>query len=610
MTDIRHNYDTEQVRERTDLLALIGQHVVLKKRGGRYLGLCPFHQEKTPSFNVDPQKGFWKCFGCGEGGDAFNFLMKIEHLTFPEALERLAERAGIQPTSTTYDAPKRKEERDFLFEVNEAAAVAFHNALVGQSGAAARAYLQGRGITTEHAKRFALGYAPAGWDALVKHLRGRGFSLEVMAKAGLALARSSGDGYIDRFRNRLMIPIHDRQGRVVAFGGRAMLADDNPKYLNTAETPIFHKSRTLYLLHQAAEGIARQKRAIITEGYFDAIACHLAGFSEAVATLGTALSEEHAQLLHRLTERVFLVFDADSAGINAALRSQAIFRQQGVDVRIVRLPVGHDPDTLLREGGAEAFERCLAAALSPVEFELERLIAQHPERDVESRIRLFRAAAQVLQPLPRLERSEYALRLIDRWLGGTPGNAAELQQAILGEIAVVEHQQYRKAYYKKDEQPEEPVVAEVALERDLLISIVHDVDFAGKAIAVLPVEAFTHKQYRAVFSELVKLCQAGTPPDIKNIIDVDPEISSLLASLALSEHMNLHSKEMSARPTVDKLTGGKPIPPEGMLEMLLEVFEQSQHRLVDVENRAALEEFTARQIERSRRAARREGLDL
>ncbi len=222
MTDIRHSYDVDQVRERTDLLVLIRQYVALKKRGGRYTGLCPFHQEKTPSFSVDPQKGFWKCFGCGKGGDAFTFLMQLEHLTFPEALERLAERAGIHPIATSYDAPKRKEERDFLFEVNAAAAVAFHNALIGQAGAAARAYLLRRGITAEHAARFGLGYAPGGWDALVKHLRGRGFSLEMMTKAGLALARSSGEGYIDRFRNRLMIPIHDRQGRVVAFGGRAL----------------------------------------------------------------------------------------------------------------------------------------------------------------------------------------------------------------------------------------------------------------------------------------------------------------------------------------------------------------------------------------------------
>ncbi len=536
MSEVRHSYDVDQVRERTDLLALIGQYVALKKRGGRYTGLCPFHQEKTPSFSVDPGKGFWKCFGCGKGGDAFTFLMQLERLTFPEALERLAERAGVQPAVTSYDAPKRKEERDFLFEVNEAAAAAFHKALTGKAGTAAREYLQRRGISAPYAARFGLGYAPGGWDALVKHLRGRGFSLEMLGLAGLALARSSGDGYIDRFRNRLMIPIHDRQGRVVAFGGRALAAQDNPKYLNTAETPVFHKSRTLYLLHLAMEGITKKNRVIVTEGYFDAIACHLAGFTEAVATLGTALSEEHAQLLHRLggeNVQVYLVFDADSAGINAALRSQAIFRQAGANVRIVRLPTGHDPDTLLREGGADAFERCLAAALSPVEFELERLIGQHPARDVESRVRLFRAAAQVLQQLPRLERAEYALWLIDHWLGGTQGNVSELQQAILGEIAALDHVAQRKSNVTQNAVAahyDQPITK--SIEHEVIANMIQNPDFAALALCLLPPGLLRNPIFVAIFNEFQKLADNDVNPEVRAIVTEDEQIISTIADLA------------------------------------------------------------------------------
>ncbi len=546
MAERRSSYDVDQVRDRTDLLALIGQHVALKKRGGRYLGLCPFHQEKTPSFNVDPLKGFWHCFGCGKGGDAFKFVMDMERLTFPEALERLAERAGIHPTHVI-DAPKRKEERDFLFEVNAAAAAAFRKALIGKAGERTRAYLQQRGITAEHAERFGLGYAPAQWDALVKHLRGRGFAMEMLEKADLVRHRGDGDGCYDRFRHRLMIPIYDRQGRVVAFGGRALSAEDNPKYLNTGETPLFHKGRLLYAMHLAVETMKRRERAIVTEGYFDAIACHLAGFTEAVATLGTALTEEHARDLRRFAENIYLVFDADSAGINAALRGQAMFREAGANVRIVRLPGGHDPDTFLREAGAEAFERALADALAPVEFELERLVEQHPARDTDSRLRLFRAAAAILQPLPRLERGEYAVWLIDRWMGGTRGDIAGLQQAILSEISALDHGARGR--------PTAPVaapesVADVPLEREVLAAMVQHTDFARRAVALLPLEAFTHPGYRGVFAALAQQATRGQEPNVCRIVTEDEIVATTIAALAMVEPLpeyNLSSDEMIER---------------------------------------------------------------
>ncbi|MHB0938396.1 MAG: DNA primase [Armatimonadota bacterium] len=541
MPDTRLSYDKDQVRERTDLLALVGQYVALKKRGGRYVGLCPFHQEKSPSFGVDPQKGFWHCFGCGKGGDAFNFLMEIEHLDFGEALERLAERAGIHPIMQL-DAPKRKEERDFLFEVNAATAAAFRKALQGSTGAKARAYLENRGITAEHAARFGLGYAPAQWDALTKHLTERGFSSDVLTKADLA--RSNERGLYDRFRNRLMIPIHDRQGRVVAFGGRALSSEDQPKYLNTGDTPVFSKGRLLYALHLAIDGMKKRERAIVTEGYFDAIACHLAGFTETVATLGTALSDDHVRELRRFAEKIYLVFDADSAGINAALRGQAMFRAAGTEVRIVRLPSGHDPDTLIREQGAEAFEACLANALAPTAFELERLVAQHPAKDTESRLRLFRAAAAVLQPLPRLERAAYAEWLVDRWLGGTHGDTAMFQQAILSEVMMLDRRAARRpapvqhAPEPAENEPQdipEPPPAEVPLERAVLAAMVQHPEFAGSALQALPAEAITHPRYRRIFTALNELAAQGMVPDARSIVTEDDTVASTLAALALHE---------------------------------------------------------------------------
>jgi len=534
MPDGRLSFDVDAVKERTDLLALVGQYVALRKRGGRHIGLCPFHQEKTPSFGVDAAKGFWHCFGCGKGGDAIGFLMQIEGLEFPEAVERLAERAGVAPLVRENFSPQRKEERDFLFEANELAAAAFRTALRGKAGVDARAYLEGRGISLEDAERFGLGYAPLGWDALVTHLSKRGVSLETLEKAGLALRRDRG-GLFDRFRNRLMIPIYDRNGRVVGFGGRAMVKEDNPKYLNTGETPIFHKSRLLYGLNLARKPIQERGRAIITEGYFDTIACHLAGFTEAVATLGTALGEDHVRVLRPLAERVYLVFDADSAGINAALRSQALFRQAGVDVRIVRLPTGHDPDTLLREGGPTAFEQCLAGELSPVEFELERLLQQHPTRDIESRARLFRAAAQLLQPLPALERTMYAERLIERWLGGTHGDMAQLQQAVLTEVGRLDRAPRRG--------PASPPAAEIAtahevpLEREVLTAMVHHPEFALRAAASVTADAFTHDGYRALFAALAAQIAGGDAPDVRRLAVEDAALSALLAALVVRESL-------------------------------------------------------------------------
>ena len=591
MAETQLRYDVDQVRERTDLLTLIGQHVALKKRGGRFTGLCPFHQEKTPSFSVDPTKGFWHCFGCGKGGDAFNFLMQMEHLSFGEAVERLAERAGVRPVETLSSSPQRKEERDFLFEANAATAIAFGKALQGKAGVMARQYLQNRGIDMEQAARFGLGYAPQGWDALVSHLLKRGFNADVLVKAGIALARTSGNGHIDRFRHRLMIPIHDRQGRVVAFGGRALAAEDNPKYLNTSETPIFHKNRTLYALHLAADSIAKRGRVIVTEGYFDVIACHLAGFTEAVATLGTALGEEHVQILRRLADRAYLVYDADSAGINAALRGQALFRNAEMDVRIVRLPAGHDPDTLLREAGTEAFERCLADALAPVEFELERLVEQYPARDAGGRVRLFRAAAKILQPLPKLERAEYAAHLIDRALGSR-GDISELQHALLAEVAELDRMPQRPTAPASQEQPVEQagMPAEVPLEREVLCALIQNSEFAQQAIPTVPPEAFTHTGYRTVFIALWKQVTQGQTPDVRRVVTEDDRVAAIIAALAVREPLPVETLSSAS-----------------LLERLLEEYERrlSQPQEIALNDREAVEAFTARVRERSQRAAKR-----
>jgi DNA primase len=557
-------YDADEVRTRSDIVNVVGQVVTLKKRGSKYSGLCPFHNEKSPSFTVDGDKGFWHCFGCGKGGDVFTFVMQHEHLTFPEALEKLARRSGVRPRVVQLDS-RRMEEKDYLYSINAAADDAFRKALRGKAGLNAREYLNKRGITMEHAEKYGLGYAPNGWDFLSNYLIKKSYSEDLLVKANLSNFRTSSSGVIDRFRNRLMVTIYDRQNRIIAFGGRALSPDDQPKYLNTSETPVFTKSRTLYALNFAADTIAKKNRAIVTEGYFDTISCHIAGFTEAVATLGTALGEEHVRILHRLVGEngvIYLVYDADSAGINAALRGQAIFRAAGADVRIAMLPNGHDPDTLIREQGPGAFELALESALQPVAFELLQLLKKFPGNDTNSRLKMFKAAAEVLLPLSDIERAEYAMWLIDRTGGTNQGDLSRQQSAILSEVKNLERtsrsqnnqsqNQNKVVIQEKNETPNE---------RNLLLYIISNVDFAGKVIDNgLSADVFTTPEYIKLFQALVDLKIKGMQPDPRNISNADNELLAIVAELSV--------RELPAKEDID---------PDDLLERLREEY---QRRLV------------------------------
>ncbi len=555
-------YDADEVRTRSDIVNVVGQVVTLKKRGSKYSGLCPFHNEKSPSFTVDGDKGFWHCFGCGKGGDVFTFVMQHEHLTFPEALEKLARRAGVRPRVVQLDS-RRMEEKDYLYSVNAAADDAFRKALRGKAGVQAREYLDKRGITMEHAEKYGLGYAPNGWDFLSNYLIKKSYSEDLLVKANLSNFRTSSSGIIDRFRNRLMVTIYDRQNRIIAFGGRALAPDDQPKYLNTSETPIFTKSRTLYALNWAAATIAKKNRAIVTEGYFDTISCHIAGFTEAVATLGTALGEEHVRILHRLVGEngiIYLVYDADSAGINAALRGQAIFRSAGADVRIAMLPNGHDPDTLIREQGAGAFELALESALQPVAFELLQVLKKFPENDTNTRLKMFRAAAEILLPLSDIARAEYAMWLIDHTGGINQGDLSRQQSAILSEVKNLE-----RTSHSQNNQTQKPAVIqdinEIPLERDILLFIISNVDFARKVIdSGLSADVFTTPHYIKLFQSLIDLKTKGLQPDPRNISNDNSDLLAIVAELSV--------REMPAKEDVD---------PDDLLQRIREEY---QHRLV------------------------------
>jgi DNA primase len=412
-----------EIRQATDVVVLVGEYVTLRPGGGtRMKGLCPFHQEKTPSFTVDSTRGLWHCFGCSQGGDAIDFLMKQETLSFTEAVERLAHRAGIELRYEGRSAGERGSmgRKSRLVAAHAAAVDFYHQALVASpDGRPARAYLSSRGIDRAVAERFRLGWAPAGsWEALVGHLRGKGFRPEELTEAGLA--RTGGRGLRDAFHARVLFPIFDVAGDPVAFGGRLLDADEGrgPKYVNTAETPIWHKGRALYALNWAKTAIVQAGYAVVVEGYTDVIACHQAGVPQAVATCGTALRAEHFKLLGRFTDRVVLAFDADAAGGRAAGRGIAELvaaPEASLSAHVLTMPSGLDPAEYVGRYGGAAFRELVEAAQPLVRWWLDRRLAEFDLSHPEGKARALRELAPVLTTVPDfLQRGTYARSVVLR----------------------------------------------------------------------------------------------------------------------------------------------------------------------------------------------------
>ncbi|SHK05038.1 DNA primase [Rhodothermus profundi] len=395
----------EAIRAAIDIVEVVGEYVSLRRRGSNWFGLCPFHEEKTPSFSVNPTLGIFKCFGCGVGGDVFAFIQQIERVSFVEAVRLLAERAGIPLPDGEEDT---HDLRPALYHaLRFAARFYFEQLSHPEIGQVARAYLKQRGIRPEAVRRFGLGYAPDAWDALLKAATQAGIQPEVLEQAGLVLPRKERTGYYDRFRHRLMFPIFSHTGRVVGFGGRLLTPHpDQPKYINTPETPVYHKGRTLYGLYQARQALRAQGEAILVEGYTDVIALHQAGIEHVVATSGTALTPDQARLLARYVRRVVLLYDADAAGQQAALRSIELFLARGLSVYVVSLPPGEDPDSFVRAQGARAFQEYLQRHrrdFVTFHYELARRQGQldTPEGEAEVARTIVEAIARLPDPLLR-----------------------------------------------------------------------------------------------------------------------------------------------------------------------------------------------------------------
>jgi DNA primase len=407
----------QEVRAATDIVKIVGDYVQLRKSGVNMTGLCPFHQEKTPSFSVHPVKQIFHCFGCGVGGDVFKFVMLIENLSFPEALRRVAEKSGVKLKEIPLDAVSdgSAREREAILKIHEVAARFFAVQLGATTeGRAARAYLADRGMSDEALARFRIGYAPSEGHALLRKLEAEGFTGELMEKSGLVLAESESRRHLDRFRRRLMFPIARENGSVVAFGGRA-LGDDQPKYLNSPETPIYTKSRVLFHLDRAAKALRETDEAILVEGYMDAIAVAMAGFEQVTASCGTTLTSNQVRLLARHTRRVVVNYDPDSAGLAATERSLDLLLEEGFECRVLALPDGLDPDAFIRREGAAAYAGRLKSAPFYLEYLADRAAASSDLRSPQGKVAAVNSLMPHLVRLPSaLLRREWIDRLADR----------------------------------------------------------------------------------------------------------------------------------------------------------------------------------------------------
>ncbi|MEE8218770.1 MAG: DNA primase [Vicinamibacteria bacterium] len=421
----------EEVRRAADIVKVISDHIVLKKMGTSWKGLCPFHEEKTPSFNVRQEPAVFHCFGCGEGGDVFKFLMLRERTSFPETLETLARRFGVPVPEGRFEPGPDRKEREAMLGLMEAAAEHFARALWTAPGTTAREYLLGRGFRKETLERIRAGAARDSWDDLLGTLRGR-HSATALQKAGLVLARKGGDGHYDRFRNRAVFPILNESGKVVAFGARS-LDGSEPKYLNSPESPVYHKGRVLYGLSWARDAVRRTGRVVLMEGYLDVARALECGVEEAVATCGTALTASHARLLRRFAETICVNFDQDEAGQRATRKSLEVLLGEGLRVRVVELTEGHDPDSYLKAEGGDAYRQRIEEAPEGMVWLMRQAEQAHDLGSPEGKAGFLSALLPALTRIENaVERSAWLSRAAER--GGLDESAAreEMRRAMGG----------------------------------------------------------------------------------------------------------------------------------------------------------------------------------
>lgn len=560
----------QELKLRSDITEIASSYVNLKRHGRNMVGLCPFHGEKTPSFNIYTENGSFYCFGCGAGGDVITFIMKIENLDYVEAVKFLAQRAGMEMPENTYDDSLSKL-RMRIYEANREAARFFHATLLSQRGQSGLNYLRGRALSDRTIRHFGLGFADDDWNSLCNHLKNKGFSEYEIYSANLAFKRKNGNGIYDRFVNRVMFPIIDLRGNVIAFGGRIM-TDEKPKYLNTSDTPVFKKSENLFSLNNAKSSGTRT--LILCEGYMDVIALNQAGFTNAVATLGTALTNEQAVLMKRYADEVIICYDADGAGQKATARAIDILRNAGLPIKILTVPSGKDPDEFIRskgENGPAAFKLLIEKCGNDIEYRLMKLKENYNLNTTDGKVAFLNEAVKIVATIESpIERDVFASKL-----------CAELEidkNAFLEQISKVKRRDRRENIKKETRQIQAELNGQSdkinrehykkprssSAEEALLVYLINNPDYANSISERVTPDKFSNSLIKRYYEYVLSKIKGGYEPLTSISSDFNSDEVSYLYKListtipaastreAVEEYINVINEE-SNKLTSDKL---------------------------------------------------------
>ncbi|WP_337781611.1 DNA primase [Ruminococcus sp.] len=560
----------QELKLRSDITEIASSYVNLKRHGRNMVGLCPFHGEKTPSFNIYTESGSFYCFGCGAGGDVITFIMKIENLDYVEAVKFLAQRAGMEMPENTYDDSLSKL-RMRIYEANREAARFFHATLLSQRGQSGLNYLRGRALSDRTIRHFGLGFADDDWNSLCNHLKNKGFSEYEIYSANLAFKRKNGNGIYDRFVNRVMFPIIDLRGNVIAFGGRIM-TDEKPKYLNTSDTPVFKKSENLFSLNNAKSSGTRT--LILCEGYMDVIALNQAGFTNAVATLGTALTNEQAVLMKRYADEVIICYDADGAGQKATARAIDILRNAGLPIKILTVPSGKDPDEFIRskgDNGPAAFKLLIEKCGNDIEYRLMKLKENYNLNTTDGKVAFLNEAVKIVATIESpIERDVFASKL-----------CAELEidkNAFLEQISKVKRRDRRENIKKETRQIQVELNGQSdkinrehykkprssSAEEALLVYLINNPDYANSISERVTPDKFSNSLIKRYYEYVLSKIKSGYEPLTSVSLDFNSDEVSYLYKListtipaastreAVEEYINVINEE-SNKLTSDKL---------------------------------------------------------
>ena len=515
----------DQVRLSIDIVDVVGDHVALTRRGKSFVGLCPFHDDSTPSLNVSQEKQIYKCFACGAGGNSFTFLRDIENISFIEAVRQLADRAGIALPDAKPADPDQQEVFDQLYRANELAVKYFHHLLTQDEKAAdAMAYLEKRGINRDVIDAFSLGYAPDQWDGFLQVATRRGFSPQILERAGLVLANQKGSGFYDRFRNRITFPIHAATGRPVAFGARALDPNEQAKYINSPETPVYNKSATLYGLWRDRDAIRDAGVALVVEGYMDLIALTQHGIENAVASSGTALTTDHARLLRRYAPKTILIFDGDTAGATAAMRGIGSLFEVGLEVRVVTLPEDHDPDSYVRAHGPNGFLSLTENAAPAIDFLMEQFAQRDDLSTIDGKTRTAHALAELVGRIKDNALKQFLIKDIAEKIGIDEETLISITQT-----------QRRSTRSQNGQAEPEPYDTRPRSERELLTFLMQHPETADSVFNQISPDNFTNSAYRQIATMIARNRQQKQSIEAAHLINQcnDDRLSRILTDLSL-----------------------------------------------------------------------------